>query len=495
MTNITCVFYENNKKHTINKNNIVSVKINSKQATVVIMSNSHFDNMQFHYCEISTDLIKFIGNVIEINCDKQTCTYLVEALGQEQHIYEVDKTDTLMQKFCQENPDIFQPRCLKLNREPINIDNWIETLNVSVNQKSPIKTVNLRIKASWLKSVYGRVDITNKLRYILLGKTLATITPNKLMHSWFKTFDFLQKTSRQYFIAHSKLTEERSTPITFDKKLTLKKSEFKYELAVGWEYEQLETEEIQCKITNNAIAFPPITDELIKNTLITDECNSEQPATVNSISDKTTVNKAKEILIDLHNIQEYLPDTYQQSFFKTDVGKKISNLILREIIEYMKNSLDNIMVQLRVPICSDLPQLLLYQPIKLYDYIVYIKELTYVYTANANYMDVTCIGSQYKPITINNEVSLVLTKDETRNITVDDVIDKIIIQNDADTQISKLHDFITKSTCENGSTKDLKTSVNDFLNKYQTKVIIKTKPLKTSYMNKTVHVAMPINLG
>lgn len=464
MTKITCTFYNKEKEYAINENNIASVKINCQNNAIITTAGINIIDTSFENCKIEVNSeVVFDGYIYEINDDGLTHTYTIKTYTP--NVEQKTENDELIRKFRYENPDLFQPEIYKSNKEPIcNIDQWIikDTLKTKINKSQLISVVNLHIKASWLRCVYGQIDLTNKLKFALLGRPLETFTPNKLNNSWFKTFDLLRtdKSARQtkYFISHSKLIEESTVPVTFSDKFTLNRTAFNYELSLGWEYEQLENEEIQCKIINN---------------------NGPQ-------------HNVKDITIDLHNVQEYLPDAYKQSFFKTNVGLKICNIILNEIIKYIKNSMYNIYVQFRMPICADTPRLSLYQPIKINNTDLYVRELEYIYEDNGNYINVTCVGSKYKTTNDNEDFCLVLPDISSKIIRSKDIIDKIIIQNDADTQYLKLIKF-----CANTKGKRheiMKKEINDALNKYQTRVIIKTRPLKTSYTNKTVYETIPINL-
>ena len=466
MTKVMCTFYNKEKECIINENNIVSLKIRCQDSAIITIAGTNVDVGLFTGCKISVNSESvFDGQIVEVIDDVLIHTYTIKfpTLNVDQEIS--NGSNELIKKFKQENPDIFQPEIYKPDKEPIHdIEQWIikDTLKTKIGKNQLISTINLHIKASWLRCVYGQIDLTNKLKFALCGKALETFTPNKLAHSWFKTFDLLRtdKSTRQtkYFVSHSKLTEENTTPVTFNDKFTLNRTAFSYELSLGWEYEQLESEEIQCKIINS---------------------NVQQ-------------SNARDITIDLHNVQEYLPDAYQQSFFKTEIGQKIGNIILNETIKYIKNSMYNVCVQFHMPICPEAPSLSLYQPIELNNTVLYIRELEYVYEAGGNYINVTCVGSQYKITDDNKEFSLRLPDNTQNVIKSGDVIDKIVVQNDADTQFQKLHKHFEH--VKNNPTEILKREINDVLNKYQTRIIIKTKPLKTSYINRTVHGLAPIEL-
>lgn len=450
-----CVMYNDISECSIDEQDIIFAKINYSIAATI--ATVKYIDCKYTNCRILiNDTVVLDGQINEVKSDGSIYTYIIRTIVNSDLI--PSNTDGIINKFKTENPNIFCTKIQKLEQPPVkDIDAWIikDSVITKINHDLPVYELNLNIKASWLRSVYGAVDLTNKIKYALAGKLLSTITPNKFKHSWFKAFTSLysNKTSRQtkYFVTHSKLTEESNTPITFNNKLTLRKTDFQYELSIGWEYEQLEYEEIQCKIVNKLVP-------------------------------KTS---AKILNIDLHNVQEYISNSYQQSFFKTDNGEKISNIILREAIKYIENSLYNIYVQFRVPI--NYSTFSLYQPIELNGNTLYIQELEYVYEAKESYISVTCIGSQYKHIN-GNDIKLKLTNDNQKNVGVGDVIDKIIIQNDADVQIPKVKKFVLENFHNN------KNALREFLYNNQTRLIIKTKPLKTSYINKTIYKALPINL-
>ncbi len=463
MTKVICTFYNKEKKYIINESNIVYLRIKCQDSAIIKIVDINIDINLFVNCKIAINSeIIFDGQITEVIDDGLISTYTLKLFTSNIEHYVDDSDDELIKKFKQENPDLFQRELYISDKEPIrNIEQWIikDTLKTKIDKSLPISELNLHIKASWLRCVHGQIDLTNKLKFALSGKQLETFTPNKLTHSWFKTFDLLRTDSStrqtKYFISRSKLTEENTTSVTFNDKFTLNRTSFNFELSLGWEYEQLESEEIKCKIINNNVQ----------------KCNSE------------------DIIIDLHNVQEYLCDAYQQSFFKTDTGQKIGNIILNEIIKYIKNSMYNLYVQFCLPICSKTPNLSFHQPIAFNNTVLYVRELEYVYDATGSYINVTCIGSQYK-ITNNKDIFLKLSDDVNKITGCGDVIDKIIVQNDADTQFQKLHRYFDNT--KDKTHESLKKEINAILDKYQTKIIIKTKPLKTNYINKTVHDAIPI---
>ena len=456
MSRLTCILYNDVTECNINEQDIIFAKISHSECAIVTIVKHIHDNKYTNCRILIDDEVVLDGQINEIKNDSVSYTYTIDAVSNLEPL--PNDTDELINKFKIENPSIFYPDIKKSDKPPLkDIAEWIikDTLRTKINQDLPIHEINLNINASWLRCVYGAIDLTNKIKHVLVGRPLSTVTPNKLKHSWFKVFTpfYSNKLSRptKYFVAHSKLIEESSTPITFNNKFTLHKTNFQYELAIGWEYEQLEYEEIQCKIINKLV--PKIPDKTLN--------------------------------IDLHNVQEYMPDIYQQSFFKTDNGKKISNTILHEVIKYIEGSMYNIEVQFKIPIHYHM--LSLHQPIKLKENTLYVQKIEYVYDANGSYINVSCIGSQYKNIDSNNR-EIKLPDSKQKSIGTGDIIDKIIIQNDADVQIPKVRKFASDKFNDN------KIALREFLHKNQTKLIIKTKPLKTSYINKNMYEAMQIIL-
>ena len=429
--------------------NIVRLELEKDNNNVfllnVIINKSVFtkiNNSNFITCKVLiNDKEYFVGNIKSIQIENNL--YKLQFTNHDEYPHDYYEDQTLIERFKINNPSLFQRRN-NYNGSTIlnNIEQHIikDSLKITIDKSLPISELDLRISASWNKLCTGYCDLTNKINNKLKDGLISTLTPNKLIKSWPRLFDRLITNNSgalktKYFVVHSKLDEYNSNKIkinTDKKAMELHEVSFKCKLSVGWEYSQFTTEDVLCKIVNNTIK-----------------------------------NNNKQILnINLHNVQEYIEDIYSNSFFKSNIGNSIFNIILCESKQFIINSMQNVKIAFKIPFIDSIH---INQLIHINNYLAYVVKIVLTFANNSSIGSVTCVGSEYNNAFVNAELQNIIIDNIKDNDSIIDVLDDINITNTSEAQLQKINNI-----------KDCKL-INNILNENPTKLIIKLKPIKTEY--------------
>lgn len=392
----------------------------------------------------------------------------------------------MIDNFREENPEIFTKtsveECSKTgirttsslkapSETPFPIDSYIicDSLKIEESKEMPISEVNLSIKAAWISKKEGAVNLSTKIENRFKMARINTLTPTKLENSWPEFGDRIRSNgtaATKYMISSSRLreTELQLFPaISIDEKIPpLKLSKHIYEnrLQIAWDFEQYMNETIH----------------------------------INLCTATTSKGTAKSIRINLGNVQGYIDDPYQTSFFRNRNGRAILNEIIKSIADYVTLSWRNIEVSFDMIgtnsnanlSCKDWVQIQgrNYKIIQIEREIDSDKEII---RAKARAFGIDISRTETNPPVLD------LVEERPVDLSVDDVIEDIAVQNEADVQYEKLLKFISTSKKDNSiNQRNYKSLINSFLNENQTKIQIITKPIKTEHCEKKI--IGPINL-
>lgn len=425
----------------------------------------------YQKCVLYLDEYSLDGDILSIECKNELClvNVLVSPIQNNSVNFDLygknnitnsstnlspnnllDADYNLIERFKADNFELFQAK-YKLNYDKIinGIDQYIlkDSLKIKKNLQMLIGTLKVQIQASWVKCHFGVLDLSNKIKFMCPNNQLSTFTPQKLINSWPKVFSYFPHTSHatKYYAHYSNLIPEETELVKLNNNLELVKHTFTPKLSLGWEFNQLETEIVNFKIQNHG------------------------------------VNSEKTIKLNLHNVQEYITDNVQM-FFSSNVGQSILDLIINALQTFVYNSIFNIELSFEIPICPILWKMEIGSTIQVKKYNCIVTNIDILYTPDRKVATITCVTTD---ITINNSRSkthIVHTK--INEFEYKDIIDSIQVQNTSTEQQKKITSTSTKQ------------QITDILNNNQTKIIIKTKPLKKHHNNCTiVECAEPILLN
>lgn len=405
-------------------------------------------------------------------------------------------------KFKKENPDLFT----KINNtefsrigektetpilNPKENDDVIEIEDKIINGSLKFKKddwkiisgVDFEVSGSWVFDVSGDIDLTNKISNRFKEGKVNTLTPNKLKDSWPKIFDKLPISKfeteekiyksngyTKYFIGKSKLNEERNIKIPLNigvedvPEISMNRTFFDHSLTLSWEYQQFITEKFKAIIFNNF----------------------------------SNHNNVKKIKINLKNIQEYIEDSYQKSFFESEIGRSIIKEILNGVGNYMAISMRNIEASFELPLNEETMKLSCNSWIRIDDHNLKITEIQRNFAENDEGASIKIKAMGFEnPIKGDKTEFLELpnfSNSEEKIINPDDVIHDISVYNDANSQLEKLHKHINELKLSKEIEKNnYKNHINKFLNSIQTRIMITAKPLKKKHMElKVIDLKEPI---
>lgn len=398
-------------------------------------------------------------------------------------------------KFKEENPELFTD--LKVEDynlkgeifesdvltpdKPIDIeDEIVPPLKIEENTESPISEVDLKLKSCWISRREGNIGISTKIdNRFSMGK-VNTLTPKKLLDSWPQFGEKFSGKSRttKYYVGQSRLREGEVVPFPALKlspeipAVNLNKYIFDNKLSIAWDYDQYMTETGTLKIKNN----------LIKDGEIKPLLGTLDQLSLNLGHSEKLENK-KDLYINLKNVQEYVSNPSELSFFRSENGQLILNEILKSIVNYIILSMRNLEISFE---CIDSEKL---KDISCRNWITF-KGVDYKITKIIREIDsefdrifITAIGFGFN-ISKENKFSpnLKIDKLEDPVIYAEDIIEDIIVRNDANQQYEKLLTYISSLKKENKlNLNNYKLLISKFLNENQTEIQIITKPLKTQH--------------
>lgn len=382
-----------------------------------------------------------------------------------------DFEDALFSKFLKENPDLAgedsknqltrlgkfrKISWLQNPKNPINLDEFIDksSIKIAIDNKNIIKEVDLTISASWLKIVEGDLDLTTKIANRFKDGKINTMTPNLLEDSWpkfgTKLSNFLGSAKTKYAIGESRLfkAESHKLPeisISNDTpNLLLKKTFFDHKLSIFWEFEQFTTEKIESLIKAQDVAF----------------------------------GTKKTLVINLQNVQEYIENQLEHSFFTTALGKRILNKIYQSVQNFMLFSRRNMTISCELPLAVGMSDLGCGDVIELQGKTAQITELHYVFEAFDHKLKIVAKTFSQNPKTATECKIPEITRPKRKEFSENDVLYDINIKNDADAQYTKLRKFIHENKLNKSNYKQL---LKTFFRENQTEINIITKPLKTKH--------------
>lgn len=449
----------------------------------------------FRLCEVIQDgkLIfqgKVISRVIEDNDFKVNIGIPISIKSSKRQVLH----DTIA-RFKEENPELFtdlkvldytlKGEVFKSDiltpDDPIDInDEIIPPLKIEQNDEAPISEINLKLKGSWISRREGNIGISTKIdNRFSMGK-VNTLTPKKLLDSWPQFGERFSGKSRttKYYVGLSRLRESDVIPFPTLKispeipAINLNKHIFDNKLSIAWDYDQYMTEMGTLKIKNNLIEGKGLkpalgTLEMLSLNLQNQECPENK----------------KDLYINLKNVQEYVSDPSEQSFFRSDNGMLILNEILKSVMNYIILSMRNLEISFE---CLDSEKL---KNISCRNWITFnginykITKIERVVDSETSRIFITARGFGFN-VSKDNKFTPALKFETPKDpiIYAEDIIEDIVVKNDATQQYEKLLEYISSLKKGNKiSSKNYKSLISKFLNENQTEIQIITKPLKTQH--------------
>ena len=452
--------------------------------TLIRMNSSEYQTLKsFEFCDIMRDQKLFfkgkicnltlMGEIMEIELTSDIKgDFCPEKIRQE--------SADILEKFKKENPELFTKisteeflrtgECVSAKikapeTSPIEIDDNV-VKGTLVSKKSldePISEVNLSLKAAWISKRQGMVPISTKIEKRFKMSRINTITPKKLESSWPEFGDRIHSngtTATKYMIASSRL--KKSNIQTFPSividdsipKLRVNKHIYENRLLISWDFEQYMNESVAVRILPDA--------------------NIPQ-------------GRKKILNINLRNVQEYIEKPNSTSFFRSENGVAILNAIVKSIGDFMVLSWRNIEIFCELIEDETLANLSCKDWVKLQGKIYKVTKIEREISSRKNLMKIKARAFSADILPNQGIPDIVIPKEKTKVLTPEDVVEDILVSNEADVQYEKLLNFISKLKTKNEINKNnYKSLINGFLNENQTKIQIVTRPLKTEHCEKKV---------
>ncbi|MDR0552849.1 MAG: hypothetical protein LBG13_02020 [Holosporales bacterium] len=324
--------------------------------------------------------------------------------------------------------------------------------------KDCLSAIDLEIDASWLSHVEGDVDITSRIAKKFHGNKINTLTPTNLESSWPRFGTNLASPSSarpsKYYVGHSVLFPENEIHMNRNDLRTpkiviadnvppffIKRKWYNHKFSICYAYHQFRKETIKMKIENN-----------YRHSGV-----------------------RKKVRIDLKNIQEFVESPFSESFFDTDIGIKTYKRIIAMVENYVKISMRDIKISFSMKYAKGLTCKHWFMFHGVQYKITNLKIIAnkkmkveaMAFEKNANLFKIDPPKIEKKP---------------PREISADDIIYDIAVENDGHTQTQKLLEFINAGKLSGNINKsNYKRAINEFLNKNNTTIKVITKPLKTQY--------------
>ncbi|MDR1289110.1 MAG: hypothetical protein LBJ77_01820 [Holosporales bacterium] len=400
----------------------------------------------------------------------------------------------MLEKFRADNPDVAIPLTIdQVSRigdiqsysiiipesEPINLDDkiFLDSFKKMNYDEKAVGDVSLEITASWVARREGDLELSSRIANRFSGGKINSLTPKNLQHSW---PDFGDRVSRhrnsratKYFVGHSRLTRDPSMA-TFTPEISisddippfrLRREFFDNNLTLSWGFNQFTTETFRANIRNN--------DHHL----------------------------TKHLKINLHNVQEYVENPMIDHFFSTDIGSSILREIVSGIGSYMALSMRNIEFSFEIPFNEEALQIGCDTWIQIQNYLAKVTKVEFKITNQERIVKIKAAAfSEHERLREKMKERILLLqppeipRNEDAGFGVADILHDIAIQNDAETQFSKLMAYIADLKRDNKINKrNYKSLISSFLNENQTKITIITKPLKTQHHEKKlIEISDPI---
>ncbi|MDR2598612.1 MAG: hypothetical protein LBC25_02735 [Holosporales bacterium] len=391
----------------------------------------------------------------------------------------------LLEKFRADNPDVSIPLTIdQISRtgdkrsysiilpesEPIKIDDKIllDSFTMMNYDERAVGEISLELTAAWVARREGDLELSSRISNRFSSGKINTLTPKKLQHSW---PDFGDRVSRhknsratKYFVGLSRLMRDQSmmtlTPeivISDDiPRFRLRREFFDNKLILSWGFNQFTTETFRANIKNG-----------------------DYPLT-------------KHLKINLHNVQEYIENPMIDSFFSTDIGLSILREIFSGIGSYLALSMRNLEFSFEIPFDEEALQIGCDTWIQIQGYLAKVTKIDFKITNQEKVVKIKAAAFvEHERLREKMRKSALLLlppeipRHEDTGFGVADILHDITVQNDAESQFSKLITYITDLKLSNKINKhNYKSLILSFLNENQTKITIITKPLKTQHHEK-----------
>ena len=451
---------------------------------VIRMNISEYQALKsFEFCDITRDeKLFFKGKICSLTLMGETMEFELTTDIKGDSCSEKIRRESadIVEKFKEENPELFT----KISTEeflrtgesvsanikspenyPIEIDNNVVegTLSSRKVLDAPISEVNLSLKAAWISKRQGMVPISTKIEKRFKMSRINTLTPKKLENSWPEFGERIRSngtTATKYMIASSRLRKssvQAFPSVVIDDsipKLRLKKHIYENRLLISWDFEQYMNESIRIRILSGT--------------------NMSQC-------------RCKNLNINLRNVQEYVEKSDSTSFFRSKNGTAILNAIAKSIGDFIVLSWRNIEISCELIEDTRVANLSCKDWVKLHDKTYKITKIEREIGSGKNVVKIKARTFSSKAPANHSIPAIVVSKEETKILTPEDIVEDILVSNEADTQYEKLLNFISKLKAENKINKNnYKALINSFLNENQTKIQIVTRPLKTEHCEKKV---------
>lgn len=344
----------------------------------------------------------------------------------------------------------------------LEVDDFVIGDKFSIERSNEIvlDAVELELKASWIREKFGEIGLSNVISELFKGQKVNTITPRSLELSWPKFGDRIYEDGRRrgsnYCVGVSKLKLDRteSVPgIIINKDsppLSLVKYYYNNKFHIFWDFDQYTMETLNLKVCSN---------------------------------DSKRKRKFK---VNLRNVQEFIDGPQERSFFKSQNGR----ILLQDIAESLKNYLilSRRNIEARFELCHDderLERLSCRDWIKFRGSLYKITRLEKIIAPEGEKLKITARGfgkefpNNYAKI---DEIIFPNSDCDEEKLGFSDIIESITVENEGDTQIRKLEDFIRTEKLSGTMTENnYKKLILSFLKENQTKIKIIAKPLKIKH--------------
>jgi hypothetical protein len=339
-----------------------------------------------------------------------------------------------------------------------------DSIKIQTFRDSAISHVDLEISASWVAKIDGDIDITSKIANRFSEHKINTLTPQKLEASWPHFGDKMTVTNfakqSRYFVGFTRLVlantmhmnrENLLVPISIadGKSLFLRRKWYDHKLSICYGYDQFRKDNIKLIIRN--------------------------PYAMNGTGKKMHIN--------LGNVQEFISG---ENFFETEIGQKGYSHIVKMVGQHIAASMRDVKISFSA---KYLPHI----DCATWIYVAgYISKVSKIETKDNRTIKVEAMAFSDERVRnflkqTNNIVHVPeIEKKHNHEITSEDIIHDIIIDNDGFTQAEKLYTFLQQNKSKINKT-NYKACINKFLNANSTTITIVTKPLKTKHCQEATY--------
>lgn len=490
----------NQKFATNSVKSINTIEQEGKAPNVTLtMDPKDYDEIYaLNFCEIRRDDEEFFKGIV-ISHKYEGSDLKVRLVVLPDSLLPIEIGDcAILAKFKLENPDLFTDlevedfalngqihrSNLLIPNNPLDIsDEMIAPLTAEHNRENQIDEIDLKVKGAWISRREGNIPISTKIdKRFGMGK-VNTLTPKNLLDSWPQFGDKFSRKSKttKYYVGQSRLRESETIPLPAIEitphipALNLSKHIFNNKLSIAWDYDQYMSETCTLKIKND-LSKPKARPAL---------------GTLDLLNLNLQTRK-KNLYINLKNVQEYTSSPFDSSFFRSKNGKVILNEIVKSTVNYTILSMRNLEISFDCLESEKVKNLSCHNWISFNGVNYKIVKIERKIDNRQSRLSITGLGfSQNIESNFKMTPVLELEKPEEKTIYAEDIIEDIVVKNDATQQYEKLLAYISQLKKENKiNLANYKSLVLQFLNDHQTEIQIITKPLKTRHCEN-----IDLNLG